>query len=433
MQVKTDKKDSVNITVKVEADSSAIEAKVEKLVKEYAKNVKIDGFRKGKVPANVVKKRYEEELKQESRSELLRDALNSAKSELKIEDSKVLGEPRVIDFKEEGDGFKAELKIELRPDIELGKYDDLVPEFKAAEVSKEEIEERLKAVSLSTVTPEKIDQARALKEGDFAKFDFEGFVDGIAFEGGKAENYTLEIGSKSFIPGFEDGMIGLNEGEEKDIEVTFPQEYGNAELAGKKAVFKIKLHEILEKKLPEFNDEFAKKLIPNDEKASMDMVREKIKEQIENEKLGKLYNEELKPKLIELLIENINFDLPETIVEQEINIKINQELQDMDRDEAQKAVEDEKELEKLKEKHKEDALKSVKATFIMDELARVEKVSVSDNEVYQTLYYEAMSIGQDPQKVIEYYQQNNILPAIKMGMIEDRLLNKLLNRKIGKE
>lgn len=433
MQVKTDKKDSVNITVKVEADSSAIEAKVEKLVKEYAKNVKIDGFRKGKVPSNVVKKRYEEELKQESRSELLRDALNSAKSELKIEDSKVLGEPRVIDFKEEGDGFKAELKIELRPDIELGKYDDLVPEFKAAEVSKEEIEERLKAVSLSTVTPEKIDQARALKEGDFAKFDFEGFVDGIAFEGGKAENYTLEIGSKSFIPGFEEGMIGLSEGEEKDIEVTFPQEYGNAELAGKKAVFKIKLHEILEKKLPEFNDEFAKKLIPNDEKASMDMVREKIKEQIENEKLGKLYNEELKPKLIELLIENINFDLPETIVEQEINIKINQELQDMDRDEAQKAVEDEKELEKLKEKHKEDALKSVKATFIMDELARVEKVSVSDNEVYQTLYYEAMSIGQDPQKVIEYYQQNNILPAIKMGMIEDRLLNKLLNRKIGKE
>lgn len=433
MQIETDRKDSVNIVVKVEADSSAIEAKIDKLAKEYAKNVRISGFRKGKVPASIVRKRYEKELKQESRNELLKEALSSAKSELKIEDSKILGEPRVIEFKEESDGFRAELKIELRPDIELGKYDELVPDFKKVEVSKEEVEERLKALSLSTVIPEKITEDRGLREGDFAKFDFEGFVDGVAFEGGKGENYLLEIGSKRFVPGFEEGMIGLKEGEERDIEVTFPNEYNNAKLAGKKAIFKVKLHEIQEKKLPEFNDELAKKLIPNDEKASMEMVRKRVREQIENEKLSKLYNEELKPKLMDLLVENINFDLPETVVEQEIDIKVNQELQRLERVEAERVVADEKEVEKLREKYKEEAIKSVKATFIVDELARAEQVSVSDSEVYETIYYEAISTGQDPKKMIEFYRQSNILPAIKMGIIEDRLLNKLLNRKIGRE
>ncbi|MFW5990490.1 MAG: trigger factor, partial [Campylobacterales bacterium] len=138
-------------------------------------------------------------------------------------------------------------------------------------------------------------------------------------------------------------------------------------------------------------------------------------------------------KLIDALIENINFDLPELIVDQEINMKINQELQALNQEEAQKIIADENEVEKLKQKHKEDAEKSVKATFIMDELAKVEGVSVDDNEVLQTIYYEAMQMGQDPQKMMEYYQQNNVLPAIKMGMIEDKLLNKLLDRKAGRE
>jgi len=433
MQVKTERKDSVNISVKVEVDNSAIEAKVDKLVKKYAKNMKINGFRKGKVPTAIVKSRFGDEIKQESRNELLRDAFTSAKSDLKIEDSKVLGEPRVIDFKDEGEGFKAELKIELRPDIELGKYDDLVPEFKVAEVSDEEVEERLKAVALSSVLPEKIEKSRALKNGDFAKFDFEGFIDGVPFEGGKAEGYLLEIGSKGFIEGFEEQMVGMKESEEKEITVKFPENYGKAELAGKDATFKIKLLEIQEKKLPALDNELAKSLLPNEENPTIETVRDMVKKQIENEKLSKLYNEELKPQLIELFIENINFDLPETIIEQEIDIKVNQELQTLERAEAEKIVADEKEVEKLREKHKEDATKSVKATFIMDELARAEKVGVSDNEVYQTIYYEAMSMGQDPGMILEYYQKNNVLPAIKMGIIEDKILNKLLNRKIGRE
>lgn len=433
MQVKTDKKDSVNIVVSAKVSKEAVDKMMDKLTNDYSKNVKIDGFRKGKVPTAVIKQRYGNELTQDSRSQLLQEVLGQAKTELKIEDSKVLGEPRVIDFKEEGEGFEAEIKIELRPDINLGDYNSLVPDFKAAEASDDEVKERLDLVAKSSVEPEKIARKRMVREGDFVVIDFEGFVDGEAFEGGKAEQYTLEIGSNSFIPGFEDQIVGMKYDEEKDITVTFPENYGKAELAGKEAVFKVKLHEIKEKKAPEYDDELAKKLLPTEENPNMDLVKEKIKEQLENEKLTKLYNDELKPQLMDLLVENIDFDLPETIVEQEVDIKINQELQGMSMDDAKKIVESQEEVDKLKDKYKDEASKSVKATFIMDELARAESITADDNEVLQTIYYEAMSIGQNPQQVVEYYQKNNFLPAIKMGIIEDKILNKLLNRKIGKE
>jgi trigger factor len=433
MQVKTEKVSSVDIKVFVEADPKTLEQKIEKMAKEAGKNMKVDGFRKGKVPVHIVKSRYGAQLKEDVRSEALREALEQAKTELSIEDTKILGEPRVVDFKEEGEGFSAEVRLELRPEIEFGEYNSYVPEFEMEKVDDKEVDERLKQIAQSTVVPTKVEEDRGLKEGDFALFDFEGFVDGEAFEGGKAEGYALQIGSKNFIEGFEEKMIGLKAGYEGDIEVKFPEEYGKAELAGKDAVFKIKIHEVQEKPEPTIDDEFAKKVLPNEESPTVELVKEKIKEQIEREKLSKLYNEDLKPKLIDALIENINFDIPELIVEQEINMKINQELQGLEQEEAQKIVADEGELEKLKEKHKDDATKSVKATFIMDELARAEGVSVDDNEVLQTIYYEAMQMGQDPQKMMEYYQQNNVLPAIKMGMIEDKLLNKLLDRKAGKE
>ncbi|MFP4332627.1 MAG: trigger factor [Campylobacterales bacterium] len=433
MQVKTEKVSSVDVKVFIEADSKTLEQKIEKIAKDAGKNMKVDGFRKGKVPTHIVKARYGDQLKEDARSEILREALEQAKSELSIDDTKILGEPRVVDFKEEGEGFSAEVRLELRPEIEFGEYNSFVPEFEVEPVSDEEVEERLKQIAQSTVIPAKIEEDRGLQEGDFALFDFEGFVDGEAFEGGKAEGFTLEIGSKNFIEGFEEKMIGLKAGHEGDIEVKFPEEYGKEELAGKDAVFKIKIQEIQEKPQPTIDEEFAKKVLPNEESPTVELVKEKIKEQIEREKLGKLYNEELKPKLIDALIENINFDLPELIVDQEINMKINQELQALNQEEAQKIIADENEVEKLKQKHKEDAEKSVKATFIMDELAKVEGVSVDDNEVLQTIYYEAMQMGQDPQKMMEYYQQNNVLPAIKMGMIEDKLLNKLLDRKAGRE
>ncbi|RXK08756.1 trigger factor, partial [Halarcobacter bivalviorum] len=155
-----------------------------------------------------------------------------------------------------------------------------------------------------------------VKDGDFAVIDFEGFVDGVAFEGGKAEKYPLQVGTGSFIPGFEDQVIGMKYEEEKDVVVTFPKEYQAKDLAGKEAVFKVKLHEIQERKAGEITDEFAKQMLPNEKDATVDTLRDRIKEQMVAGEKATYYREDLKPKFIENLVKNINFALPKTVVEQ---------------------------------------------------------------------------------------------------------------------
>jgi trigger factor len=264
-----------------------------------------------------------------------------------------------------------------------------------------------------------------VKDGDTVLIDFEGFVDGVAFDGGKAEKFTLTIGSGQFIPGFEEQIIGMKYDEEKTVTVTFPAEYQADELAGKEAEFKVLLHEIQEKDVAEINDELAQKLL-QDDKATVDTLKDQIKDQVVNEKVSKIYNSELKPKLIEALVAHFDFALPNNIVAQEIDAKINAKAREMSEDELNKFKDNPEKIEALRDEVKEDAENSVKATFIVDALAKKEEVNVEDQEVSQAIYYEAMMSGQQPEEVIKYYQENNLLPAVKMGMIEDKLFGKLL-------
>jgi trigger factor len=262
--------------------------------------------------------------------------------------------------------------------------------------------------------------------------DFEGFKDGVPFEGGKAENHTLEIGSGSFIPGFEEQVIGMKYDEEKDITVTFPENYQAADLAGAEVVFKVKLHEIQEKSEPVIDDEFAKKMLPQEEDANVDMLKEKVKEQIKAEKVSKYYNEELKPAYLEALVEKLDFAVPNAVLEQEISQVLNNQVRGMSEDEIKALQEDAKKIEQMKEEVTPEAKKSVKATFIIDALAKAEGVEVTDQELTQTIYYEAMMQGQDGQALIKQYEEAGYLPAIKMSMIEQKVITKLLDEKAGK-
>jgi trigger factor len=255
--------------------------------------------------------------------------------------------------------------------------------------------------------------------------DFEGFLDGEAFEGGKAEKFNLQIGSGQFIPGFEDQIVGMKYDEERTVKVTFPEEYQSKDLAGKEAEFKVKLHEIQEQVPEDLTDEVAQKIL-GDEKATVETLKERIKGQLEREEISKLYQNELKPKIVEALVEKFNFALPNNIVDQEIDAKINQKAQEMSPEELNEYKENPEKVEALRDEVRADAEASVKATFIVDELAKKEEVNVTDQEVSQALYYEAMMVGQDPQQVIKYYEENNLLPAVKMSMIEDKLFGKLL-------
>ncbi|EAH6026233.1 trigger factor [Campylobacter upsaliensis] len=423
MEVKAKQLDSVNAAASVKIPSGSINTEVENLAKKASKTIKMDGFRPGKVPVSAVLKRYEKELRNDAEQNLFKNAVDSALKELKKDLKELVGEPYFEKFERENDAIIAELVLSFKPELKLDGYEKCIPEFSTPKVSKKEIDEKKNELLKRYATTEAIKTKRALKEGDYAKFDFEGFIDGKAFDGGKAENYVLEIGSKQFIPGFEEAMVGMKSGEEKDISVTFPKEYEAANLAGKDAIFKIKLHEIQELKLPELNEELLKKLLPNEEKASEELLDEKLKEQIKNEKLFKLINEELKAKFADSLIETFEFDLPKGILEQEIDMQFRQAFGAFSEEEKKEIQNDKDKYEAKRNSFKDEAKKSVKLTFIIDELAKLRKIEVSDQELVQAVYFEAYRYGFNPKEHLENYKKQGALPAVKMALIEDKLFN----------
>lgn len=423
MEVKAKQLDSVNAAASVKIPSGSINTEVENLAKKASKTIKMDGFRPGKVPVSAVLKRYEKELRNDAEQNLFKNAVDSALKELKKDLKELVGEPYFEKFERENDAIIAELVLSFKPELKLDGYEKCIPEFSTPKVSKKEIDEKKNELLKRYATTEAIKTKRALKEGDYAKFDFEGFIDGKAFDGGKAENYVLEIGSKQFIPGFEEAMVGMKSGEEKGISVTFPKEYGAANLAGKDAIFKIKLHEIQELKLPELNEELLKKLLPNEEKASEELLDEKLKEQIKNEKLFKLINEELKAKFADSLIETFEFDLPKGILEQEIDMQFRQAFGAFSEEEKKEIQNDKDKYEAKRNSFKDEAKKSVKLTFIIDELAKLRKIEVSDQELVQAVYFEAYRYGFNPKEHLENYKKQGALPAVKMALIEDKLFN----------
>jgi trigger factor len=433
MEFNATKINEANAVVAATLTAEAIAANLDKLAKQAAKSLDIQGFRKGKVPVAVVKQRHGQKLEQDAQGEALRELLNKSLEELKIASEALIGEPAITKFDKKDDGkIDVEIQISCRPEIDLGDYKALLPEMKDIEVTDEEIEEKLKEMAGNSAPLAKIKRKRMAREGDFAVIDFEGFKDGEPFEGGKAEKYTLEIGSGSFIPGFEDQVIGMKYEEEKDITVTFPEDYQAKDLAGAEVVFKVKLHEIQEKGEPVIDDEFAKKMLPQEENATVETLKEKMKEQIVNEKKAKYYNEELKPAYLEALVSKIDFAVPTAVLEQEISQALNMQVREMSEDEIKALQEDKDKLEKMKEEATPEATNSVKATFIVDALAKAENVDVADQEVTQTLYYEAMMTGQDGQALIKQYEEAGYLPAIKMSMIEQKVISKLLDEKAGK-
>ncbi|AXH15673.1 trigger factor [Malaciobacter mytili] len=433
MEFNAQRVDEANAVISATLSKDLIEKNLDKVAKQAAKTLDIQGFRKGKVPVAVVKQRYADKLEQDAESEALRELITNALAQLEIKNEDLIGEPSFSKFdkKENGD-IDVEIKVACRPVIDLGDYKSLIPEVVEKEIDEKEIAERLEEMSKASAPLEKIKRKRAVKDGDFAVIDFEGFIGDVAFDGGKAEKYPLQIGSGAFIPGFEEQIIGMKYEEQKDVVVTFPAEYQSKDLAGKEAVFKVTLHEIQEKVPAEIDDEFAKKMLPNEENPTVETLKEKIKEQLKYAEMSKYYREELKPAYLDKLVEELNFALPSSVIDQEINFALNSKVRTMSEEEIKALQEDASKIEDMRNELKEDAEKSVKATFIVDALAKAEGIDVSDQEVTQVIYYEALQMGQNPQDILKQYQEAGYLPAIKMSMIEDKVITKLLDEKLGK-
>lgn len=429
MEIKSNKINGANAQIDAVISMDIVNAKIEKIAKGLTKTANVQGFRKGKVPVAIIKKQYGEKLVQDAEAEALRDVLSNGLSEMEIANDSLIGEPTISKFDKSDDKIDVTVKVAMRPAIELGEYASFVTEFDKPAVTDEEVEARTKELAASQAPMVDVEEDRALAKDDSALFDFEGSVDGKLFEGGSAKDFSLVIGSGQFIPGFEDQMIGMKKGEEKVIKVTFPENYGG-DLASKDAEFKVNLHAIQTKGEIIIDDELAKTMLPGEENASVEELTKQVKQQIENEKLTKLYNEEKKPALLETFVEKLSFDLPEFVVEQEIDMALNKKAGSMNEDEIKELRENVEKLTELRDSLREDAQKSVRATFIIDALANAENVKVGEQEVMQAIYYEAMQMGQDPQKAYEQYKEAGYIPAIQMSMVEDRVLSGLLNAKV---
>lgn len=406
---------------------SKLEEKLQKVVKKIAQNVRIDGFRKGKVPAHIIKSRYKEQVEQDAQQEAIQELLDAALKELNIDPKSLIGNPSISKFDKNDEKIELEIKVSITPEFDIANIEQYVPEVKLKAISKTQIDERLSEIAKSRAPLSEVTESRGLQKDDTAQIDFEGFVDGKPFEGGKGENFNLVIGSNQFIPGFEDALVGMNKGEERTIEVTFPKDYQATHLAGKKSEFRVKLHKIMQKDTLKIDDEFAKSIAG--EQSNLQALKDMVKEQLEMEQKTELYNKELKEKLIESLLKNVSFDLPDLIVEQEMDILFRNALSRLKPEEFDTLKNDQEKAKQKREEHRDEACKSVQITFIMDALARQHNIVIQDNEVLQTIYYEAMMMGQDPRATMEHYQKNNLIPAIKMTMIEDRVLQHLLDTK----
>ena len=384
MNCKVEKTKNANeIKLEITVESTRFDEAIKKVYFKSAKYFNIPGFRKGKAPMQIVEKYYGKEIFYEDAfNEVAQEALEEAIKENKLE---VVSRPDIeVTQIEKGKDLIFTAVMQTKPEANLGKYKGI--EIKKIEynVSDKDIEHELGHMQEHNARLISIED-RPVETGDIATIDFEGFVDGKAFEGGKAEGHELEIGSNTFIPGFEDQVIGMNIDEEKEIKVKFPDEYFSKDLAGKEAMFKVKVHEIKKKELPELDDEFAKDA--DEEVETLAELKEKTQKSLEESKKNEAENA-LREAVIEKATANAEIEIPEVMVETELD----RMLQEFEQRLSMQGLNLElyfqfsgQDEAALKGQMKEDAEKRVRTNLVLEAIIATENLEVSDEEVNEEI------------------------------------------------
>ena len=391
---KTDKKNEVKLEFTIEASKFD-----EAMKKVYLKSVKyfnIPGFRKGKAPMNVIEKYYGPEIFYEDTfNEVVPDEFDR---EIKENNIEAVSKPD-IDIKQIGKGqdliFTA--VVQTKPEVKLGKYKGIELEKKEYNVTDHDIEHELGHMAEKNARLVSVED-RPVEDKDITVIDFEGFVDGVPFEGGKAEKHELTIGSNTFIPGFEEQIIGMKIGEEKDINVTFPEEYFSEDLKGKDAVFKIKLHEIKKKELPELDDEFAKDASEFD---TLDELKASIKEKLEEENKNRA-KYETEDEAVKKVCEAVEVEIPSGMIETEIDNAVNEvktrlQYQGMTIDSYLNMIG--KTMAEFRSEYEEQAKTSVKNRLVLDAIIKEEKIEPTEEEIDKKIEEMSSLYGRDKEEL----------------------------------
>ena len=420
MSVKWEKKEGTNdgkLTFEIQPDK--IKEGLDIAFNKVKKSLNVPGFRKGRVPRQIFNKMYgEEALYQDALNALLPEAYANAVSESKI---KPVSQPEInVESMEKDSAWVLSAKVTVEPEVELGEYKGLEVMKHSTDVSDKEVAdelERRRKQQAELVLKE--DEPAA--EGDTVVIDFEGKVDGKPFDGGKAENYSLELGSKTFIPGFEDQLVGHKAGDEVEVKVTFPDDYQAKDLQGKDAVFEVKIHEVKQKELPELDDDFAKDI--DDDVDTLEELKAKVKDEIKEQKEAAAKNA-VQEEAISKAVENAKIgDIPEAMIEDDVQRQMDQYFSGM----QQQGINPDMYFkltgtseEDLRKQFREGSEERVKTNLVLEAIVEKENIEVSEDEINDEIKDLATQYGMDEK-------------AVRSALSDDMLKHDISIRKVVQE
>lgn len=395
-----EKKGPVTGQIEFTIERATIEEGLDRAFKKIRGRLNVPGFRKGKVPRKLFNKMYgEEALYEDALNDLLPRAYQKALAELEDEDFELVGEPSIdIKSMEKDADWEIIAEVPLKPEVTLGDYKNIEVTKQDRTVTDEDVADELESRRQRAVELALKDDAA--EEGDTVVIDFEGYKDGEKFDGGSAENHSLELGSGQFIPGFEDQLIGAKSGDEKDVEVTFPEEYGAEELAGQDVVFKVVVHEVKEKRVPELDDEFAKDV--DDEVETLDELKDKIRQQLEKSK-ERAATEATDDEAIQKAVENAEVpEIPEAMIDEEVdrqfNLFINNlQQQGISKDQYMSMIGTSE--QELRDQFRNEADFNVKTNLVLEAIAKAENIDVTTEDIDAEIKDLAEQYGMEEDRV----------------------------------
>lgn len=402
-------------TLKITAPAAEVNAGYKKAVKKIADQVNIPGFRKGKAPRAIIEMHYGKEAVKQEAFEIV---ANKAYSEALDQEKLIpVSDPKVEESTfEEGKDMELTIKVTLKPEPELGEYKGLHVEKKEVEVTDEQVDAQIKDMMGRDAKMVVAEEGAVIEKGDFAIIDFAGTVDGEPFSGGEGKGYPLEVGSNSFIPGFEDQLVGLSKGDSTDVEVTFPEEYFVKDLAGKEAVFKVNIQDVKRKELPELNDEYV---ASKTDFKTVEELRANYKERMQKAAEANA-KAEYEHELIDLAVANAKFSVPEIMIEDKISQMV---------DEMKMSLESRKmsldmymqytglDMAKIRENQRPVAEENVKTDLVLDAIAKAEDIQVDMADVDAEIAAISAQHGAAPEEVKKIIKGNGTMGLLLANIL----------------
>ncbi len=416
---------SVKKKLSIEIESKEVDKKLNAAYRELGKKAKIPGFRPGKIPRKILETHFSAQVGEDVTRDLIRETLPMAMQEV---ETFPLGTPLLEKaLLKEGHNFKYSALMEVRPEFVVKDYLEIEVEKEKFSVGEEKVREQLEQIREANGKLTTLDQDRPVQKDDYVVIDYEGFEEGNPLDGIKSQNHLMKIGGNEFHPRFDETITGLKKGDESEITVDFEKDYYNSNLAGRKVDFKVKITDIKEMILSELNDDFARNL--GADIKDLEDLKNKVKESITAQE-EKRIDQDLKKRILEKISASIDIELPQTLVESELNYAVESVKQNLMRNgtSIEKAGLSE---EKLREEFSPSVKNRVKDLLILGEIAKQDNIEVGEEDLSKGFNNIAESTGQDIETIRKYYEAQNLVDSLKEKLLEEKTLNYLVeNAKI---